>query len=245
MRGLPRCGPLTLVGPMLSACASVVAMTAWSSAAGAEAEKVPSLFQVDREWNTKLEMTPKQSALLARIKKDPTAADVQVTKVDLSAFDASSMRMDFAPDVRVIANRKGKTGFPDKGFRWHGAVLEPGGVADFVVRGERSMGSVKTPKYLYTLEPLGGGLHAVVKRDLSKLPKDHPPSFEKVEKASRDRAAPKPEADTPGLAPGCRTGDLGMLRGCPGGLLPCGPGGAVYRVQHRRKQVPAGCRDSL
>ena len=46
--------------------------------------------------------------------------------------------------------------------------------ANFTVRQGQITGSVVDRGFAYVVRPLGGGLHAIVKRDLSKLPPDHP-----------------------------------------------------------------------
>ncbi|AVT81428.1 zinc-dependent metalloprotease family protein [Rhodopseudomonas palustris] len=46
--------------------------------------------------------------------------------------------------------------------------------ANFTVREGQITGTVVDQGFAYVVRPLGGGLHAIVKRDLSKLPPDHP-----------------------------------------------------------------------
>lgn len=48
--------------------------------------------------------------------------------------------------------------------------------ATFTVRSGQITGTAVEQGYAYIVRPLGGGLHAIVKREISKLPPDHPPA---------------------------------------------------------------------
>lgn len=48
--------------------------------------------------------------------------------------------------------------------------------ATFTVRAGQITGSAVEKGYAYVVRPLGGGLHAILKREISKLPPDHPPA---------------------------------------------------------------------
>jgi hypothetical protein len=53
-------------------------------------------------------------------------------------------------------------------------------------------GTIRTGKELYSIRPIGGGLHALILQGANKFPPDHPPEFERREK----EPAEKPDLTT-------------------------------------------------
>jgi hypothetical protein len=79
-------------------------------------------------------------------------------------------------------------------FTWTGNAIGPTtqlpGSATFVVRGDDVTGSITNSDGLYRIAPLGSGMHALIKVDTTKLPRDEPPSFQQKEKKKKPNGSP-------------------------------------------------------
>jgi Metallo-peptidase family M12B Reprolysin-like len=83
-----------------------------------------------------------------------------------------------------------QSGMPALGYRWFGGVYsgvtsqKKIGTALLSIRGDRMVARITAENEVFEVRPLGNGVHAVIKVDLSKLPPIHPRSYLDREKRS-------------------------------------------------------------
>ncbi len=118
---------------------------------------------------------------LDKLKRDKMVVGINVVKIDPVVFDSKSIDLNVPMAPAMIAKTAEVTKRAQNDFTWIGKSLEPAGDAIMVVKDGQVTGSIKTGASLYRVWPLGEGQHAVVEIDQSKFPKEHPPSFEKIE----------------------------------------------------------------
>lgn len=132
---------------------------------------------------------------IARLKREPTTADIQLATVDVSALKEGVVRLNVAPG-RMLESRSQKVDRDSAGtLTWNGASADGAENSIFVVRGANVTGSVRTLTELYSIRPVGGGVHAIIRVDGSKFPPEHPPEFTAVERAAAAAPPHVPGAD--------------------------------------------------
>ncbi|RNC68070.1 MAG: hypothetical protein ED859_11620 [Desulfuromonadales bacterium] len=131
------------------------------------------------------ELPPEQQSILDRIKQEKTTSQVNIVRINPSSLERDQVNLNLF-DNATFKTRKGVTTRRDeKGMTWTGDLTDSKGDATFVVRGDSVTGTVRSDTGFYQIRPLGSGLHAVIEIDQSKLPKEHPPSFNRIEKQKK------------------------------------------------------------
>jgi hypothetical protein len=154
----------------------------------------------------KTELKPDQEKILQQLKKEKTAAAVDIVRVDGKALKADFMEVHYdrkKPSAVLDFKRAELQAIADDGFRWFGKCADSPLLVRFTVRKDRAYGTFQYDRYVYDLRPLGGGLHVLIKRDPRKAV-DHPPEFKKVEEKAREKEPKQPEvalADSPTARP--------------------------------------------
>lgn len=141
------------------------------------------------------DVKPDQAKHIDRINKRPTTVSVTLVRLDINALRGDSTQMSL-PDAKMLNfNKTNVETRSTTDFTWFGALSGVPGKATLVVRDGNITGSVRDNGNLYRVEPVGNGVHAVIKVDVSRFPPEHPPSFKEKEK--RGGAAPRSAVDTP------------------------------------------------
>lgn len=170
----------------------------------AQEEPSPALFKAVAPEAT--DLTPKQTLILQKLAGDKTVVETTLVKLNPAALEADSLTMMLDKDSQETLQRTSLREFGKERFLWSGGLAEktdekqPPRYARFIFESKRIQGSYFDRKYVYSVKPLGDGLHVIVKHDSSKAPNDEPPAFEKAEKAASEKpapAAPAPQADIP------------------------------------------------
>ncbi len=147
------------------------------------------------EAYAKTGMTKQQDYYLQQIKNRAAFIDYRLiyvnealltkeTQLDLSLFGEP---VTIIKD-KVVTRKEGR-------YSWFGHCKSTFGTVNFVVKGKAVTGMVRVPGYVYTIKPLGEGLHVLVMEDPSRFPEDHPKgSYEKkleeTHQKSKSDAAP-------------------------------------------------------
>jgi hypothetical protein len=116
----------------------------------------------------------------------PAGISIDLLKGALTTADGfprpKGIKLNLAPGVSVDATQIRMDQQPGGGFVWHGKIdntdgppSQKSGVASLVVNGNRISGTVAVGGDVYTINPLGDGMHAIVKTNPSAYPPDHPP----------------------------------------------------------------------
>jgi hypothetical protein len=163
----------------------IIAIIAMFISATTSIAQAPNLFShVDAAT---VSADSRATASLEKIKARKTVAEVGVVRVNVSLLKDSKepINLNLFPDreFSAVLERIDKRGEND--ISWVGKLVgkTPGSVT-FVVRDGNITGMIRPGSQIYSVESLGGGLHAVIRIDPSRFPPDHPPSFE--EKTRRD-----------------------------------------------------------
>lgn len=154
--------------------------------------------------------SPTQSSALERIKSDPAARSVTVVRID-SARVRANRNIELNLQGVTLGVKAGSVQNLEGGrFVWTGEIGDgdratgelPEGEAIIVFSGDNATGTIRTPDgALFRLEPIGGGLNALIEVDQTKLPPDHGPGDELPEGAPKSRTDyDNPDARNPDLA---------------------------------------------
>lgn len=154
------------------------------------------------------DLSPTQEAQISRLKSLPSTETLTVIKVDEKQLHSDkNIQIPVNPN-RVFDLVSNKLKRPSsQHFAWSGATDKtlsgmedlPEGDAVFSVHGKAVSGSIRTDEGVYSLQPLAGGVHALVKVREDALPPEHPvtgPSNIPAEPVPPE-SAPDPRADQP------------------------------------------------
>jgi hypothetical protein len=144
-----------------------------------------------------VEQTPMmldQSPRISQLRQQPTTKSLELVKIDLGALQGDSAQINLPGQKTLTFSKKSLDTTGATSFVWHGTLKELPGTATLVVHDGNVTGTVQDGQNLYHIEPVGGGVHALVKIDSSKFPPEHPPSFENKE---RERRGELPVQGTP------------------------------------------------
>ena len=147
----------------------------------------PALAETEAEV---FALTPDQQAIVDKIAKPSHAENVQYVGAPADPIGAQ-VRLPFREGTYLTLVRRGSTVRKDGSVSWHGLVEETGERAVLMLWGNALLtGYFAYKGTIFTVESLGGGVHAFAEMDRRKLPADHPPS------ATRDSAT-TPSANEP------------------------------------------------
>ena len=143
-------------------------------------------------------LTPDQRAIIEKIAKPSHADIVQYAGAPTDPIGAQ-VRLPFREGTYITLVRTGTTVQKDGSVAWRGEVEETGERAVLMLWSNALLtGYFAYKGTIFTVESLGGGVHAFAEMDRRKLPADHPPPA-----AARD-SAPMPNSNasaTPPRAP--------------------------------------------
>ncbi len=147
------------------------------------------------EAYAKADITKQQNYYLQQIKNRTAFIDyrlIYVNEVLLTKAQRLNLSLFGEPVTivkdKIITRKEGR-------YSWFGHCDPIFGTANFVVKGQAVTGMVRVPGYVYTIKPLGEGLHVLVMEDPSRFPEDHPQGayeqkLEQKEQKSKSDAAP-------------------------------------------------------
>ncbi len=153
--------------------------------------------------STNAELTPKQQRVLALVRQERTAGEVKIVTITDGAWLGDSVRFNFNDNAPLAYTKMARVMRGDSVVKWNGLLqgLPENAAparAEIFARGKNTFGTFHTADGVFSITPLGGGVHAVIKRNLTKLPADHPPKFKEVEQKKRKKPEVSPPlADTP------------------------------------------------
>jgi hypothetical protein len=135
--------------------------------------------------------TPAQTSAINRIRQRPTTQSLSLVTVNVDSLrgDTAQLTIPNLPSLTLF-KRSEDTRSPTD-FTWHGTLSGvPSGQATLVVHNGNITGSIQDQNSLYRIEPIGNGVHVLVKVDTGRFPPEHPPSFRELERRSDVRAPP-------------------------------------------------------
>jgi hypothetical protein len=171
------------VVPRLLALYTLLFLT---GASGAQAQElitpIPS--------NQLRDATPGQTQALERIRQRHTTQSLDLARVDVNALHGNTVRLSMPnnPSLTLSKNREDIRSPTD--FTYYGTLSGVPGQATLVVHDGNITGSIQDQGTLYRIEPIGGGVHALIKVDQERFPPEHPPSFQQIERRGDIQAPP-------------------------------------------------------
>ncbi len=147
-------------------------------------------------------LSPAQAEVLGHVEASPAFVSAELGRVQpevLAEGSAVRLALPGGETVTLAAERVTERAADDRS--WYGIGMDETTTGQFVVRGEVVVGTVRHDGQLYTLRPLGDGLHALALLDEHRFPPSHAaqvrPAAEREKTASRpQRAAPATPSPT-------------------------------------------------
>lgn len=142
----------------------------------------PSLFTA---VSPSADLSPKQEEQIRRLRNLPSTEALTLIRVDSGQLQSKrAVQVTLAPGKLYDLANSRYTRASDRAYAWSGVTDKtlagmgdlPEGEATFAVNGNAVSGSIRTADGVYKVQPLPGGIHALVKVRESALPPEHPPS---------------------------------------------------------------------
>ena len=122
-------------------------------------------------------LTKDQSDLLSRIRGRPSSAEVYVGRLtgspQLLLQPGKAVIFRLSPTEQLVALGKDLVQRAANDLSWRGEIENALGTIQLVLTNKGVTATVKTSTTLYGIEPIGGGLHALIR--IGQFPPDHPP----------------------------------------------------------------------
>ncbi|HYG63287.1 MAG TPA: M12 family metallo-peptidase [Thermoanaerobaculia bacterium] len=149
-----------------------------------QAQPAPDLFTpLPTEAPRGLNATQRQ--YLGHIEQRPTTISVTLGRVDVAALERDKMRITVSPTKALVLTKDEVTARDEAGFTWVGSFPGASGQTILVVSDGNITGTIRDETTFYQLEPVGGGMHALVAVDPSRFPPDDSPEFNREQKRRR------------------------------------------------------------
>jgi peptidyl-Asp metalloendopeptidase len=119
-----------------------------------------------------------QQGRLATIRGRASTAEVHLARIAAAPGQmmkqGSVLRIPVAPGVQVVATGERVEQRAANDISWSGPVRGAHGLVQAVLDGEGVTATVTVGRESYSIEPLGGGIHAVSRLDQNGFPPEHP-----------------------------------------------------------------------
>ena len=125
--------------------------------------------------------TADQTRRIDQLRKQPTTKDLQLVNITVAALQGDKATFTVPGRKTLIFNRESIEKKNEANFIWHGRMAELPGTATLVVHDGNITGTIQNGPDLYHIEPVGGGVHAIIQIDTSKFPPEEPPTFKEKE----------------------------------------------------------------
>jgi hypothetical protein len=136
------------------------------------------------------DMPPVQAQRIDQIKQRTTTKAMTLVRAQADALKGDTTRITL-PDAKTLTLAKSSVETRNANqFTWIGNLPNGADQAILVVNDGNITGSIQDGGNLYRIEPVGNGVHAIIKVDPSHFPPDHPPTFKEIQK----RAIPAQDA---------------------------------------------------
>jgi hypothetical protein len=125
--------------------------------------------------NHLVDPSPTQSKAIERLQKRPTTEKLTLVTVNIDALKGDTARLNVPSIATLSLSKRSEDVRSPSDFTWYGTLSEALGQATLVVHNGNVTGSIQGQDSLYRIEPIGNGIHALIKVDTRQLPQDHPP----------------------------------------------------------------------
>ncbi len=137
---------------------------------------------------------------LESLAASPATTDIKLVRLDSSAVSATQRQIEIDLDgIALTVNQQRSERMESGSTVWYGNIetksfaktlsgVDPLNSAILVRSGNTVTGTVRSGDKLYRIRPLASGDHAIVRVDESKLPADHPASYDRLPSVRMDGA---------------------------------------------------------
>ena len=135
------------------------------------------LFSVVDERGVSLDQN--QARVIAKIRQEQTTLSVQLVRFDALANlkNAPSLRVSLPTVGSISASQRRAETVRANEWVWSGSFAGEKGSVFLSATGIHITGVIQFERHLFWINPLGGGLHALIRVDQSKIPPDEPPDW--------------------------------------------------------------------
>lgn len=191
-------GPFLLVPLIAVACQDEGSITPLAPIGAVAGGAQPDLLTIVEPRS----LTGDQQRLLSMIQARPTSAEVHVARLASGpAFLLQKGRevgLRVSPTARFVAIGEQAEERLSGSVSWAGTLRRQPGQVRLVLSSAGVTGTIETDTIFYWIEPIGGGLHAIIRFDPTKLPPDHSPDALLPAPDVNDSAAGLPLDTAPG-----------------------------------------------
>ncbi|WP_164712231.1 PAN domain-containing protein [Methylobacterium currus] len=140
--------------------------------------------------------TPAQQQAIEKLRQRATTQSLDLVRVDINALRNDSLQVSVPNAASFKIDKRNEETRSPGDFTWYGTLSGVPGQATLIVHGDNITGSIQDQGTLYRIEPVGNGVHALIKVDEKRFPPEHPPSFQQKERRG-DIQAPTVAQDSP------------------------------------------------
>ena len=124
-------------------------------------------------------LSQEQETTLTNLEALATTDGMRLTNINFDIFNRNTISLNLFPG-RVIDVSKKKIKIRDANtYTWFGDYINNTGSVALVVRNNNITATIHINKEIYTIRPIGSGIHVIIHVDWSKFPPDHPPEDSK------------------------------------------------------------------
>ena len=149
---------------------------------GGQAEAATPLFEATARAMS--DLSEEQLDELQKNEAEPTTEDVRLVRINIDALRGDTVLLEPDPASSFTAQRSSEPTAAPADMVWTGELTEVTGEAVLVVNGDQVTGNIRAAGELYHVQPIGGGMHAIIRVDQQAFPEEHPPEFEEIERDS-------------------------------------------------------------
>jgi len=132
--------------------------------------KAQNLFSDDQQ----MDLTPQQQKILTQLKNQKQNITVQTVMINSDVFDKTSFQINMPQKNLMQAHGQSFTRKGDDIDRWLGKLSAGADKVSFVINGNNITGLIHHADQIYSVVPIGGGAHAVIEKNVSEFPEEHP-----------------------------------------------------------------------
>ena len=119
-----------------------------------------------------------QKQVVEELRRLPTTQSLELVRINTNALRAASTQLSI-PNLSTITLSKSYDNVTDPtNFTWYGTLTGIPGQATLVVHNNNVTGSIQDGATFYRIEPVGNGVHALIKVDRERFPPEAPPILE-------------------------------------------------------------------
>jgi peptidyl-Asp metalloendopeptidase len=147
-----------------------------------------------------LSADPAQTERIDQVRQRPTTQSLTLVQIDVDALRGNNVQMTLPGAGTLTMSGRTMEQRDARDFTWVGGLPGVPGQATLVIHNGDVTGTINDGANLYRVEPVGRGVHALIKVDQSRFPPEHPPSFQERERRGGVRPlAPRDiqRSDTP------------------------------------------------